>query len=428
MRIIKTILASSAAFAALSTGTAFAQCQPPQPQGPTPCNTGGPLAGGASVITNTQTQNHDVHAWSDMTVVHVDQVDANAAASGNLAYVETDAATTRIANTQTNTASASASATVVVSGGADHIHAGAAGTSNGLTVATSNAATYVDNLQVSRWGESITANARTTARNAGVSNTTAQAVANNVAVSSGGGWTRNDLLHYNASTVTANAKGELCCVDEGVVGAVAGANTITMAGDRTTVIQSVRQDNSAAVAAVADLAVGHAGNATATAAASANATTVSTTFAPLTTLAHQTNSGNVQANAWLSGGTWNGLGSASAYGVGNAHDASNTAGNLTSTVSQTNSGTIRAWSAIAGDGGVGNGGGSIGTSIAIGNANSATLCTLCGPGALTAANTQINTGAVEALSRVTVAGGPRAVSTASATGNAASFVVGAPGH
>lgn len=423
MRLIKTLLASGAAVAALSAGTAFANSCPaqPQPTAPSPCG-----AGGASVVDNTQTQNAHTDAQSEVSGHVVGTIAGNAAASANLVTVGAANTTFKITNNQHNKASATATATLQVTGRANITSNGAAATGNGMTVSTSNTQGYVDSLQVSGWGVSIAADSRTVARNVGISVTTAQAAANNANIETTGGSMKTDVLQYSASSVTANTKAELCCVDQGSAQAIAAGNTATTLGLRTRLTQSVLQSNTGAVRATSDMAVGRGGDVQAAAAASGNSNTAGTTFNTATVNANQTNSGDVQANAWLSG-SWNGMGTASAYGVGNANDALNTAGDLNTTATQENNGTIRAWTAVSG-GGVGSDSVSAGSAVAIGNSNSATLCTDCGPGTLRARNNQVNNGTVEAISRVNVGAGTQVGSSATATGNAASFFVGTPKH
>jgi hypothetical protein len=418
MRALKPFLAASAAIAALASGAAFASCPNTQPT----CSTGGP-----SQVNNHQVQMNDSHAWSQLQVVTAGQVSGNAAASGNLVTVGVQNITANVRNEQHNNASNVARSELTVTSSAGAAVNGAAATGNGMSVESRNATTYTDSLQVSRWNETVSAQAVSTVRSAGVSTTSVQAAANNTAISAVGGTSRNDLLQYNASTVSARAEADVCCSDTATAGAIAAANTISVTGDRTRINQASLQDNTGSVTAVADLAVGMTRDATASAAANGNSATVATTFAPLTSNANQTNTGNIQANSWLTGGSWSGVGSSSAYATGNAHDALNTAGNLTSDVFQSNSGQVRAWSAITG-GGVGGQSATLGTAIAIGNSNSATLCTGCGPGILSASNEQRNSGGVEAISRVNITGTATGASSAVATGNAASFYVGTPGH
>jgi hypothetical protein len=154
----------------------------------------------------------------------------------------------------------------------------------------------------------------------------------------------------------------------------------------------------------------------------ANNVSITNDTGPLNVVTSQNNQGYVLSQATMTAYEF-GSAQTNAYGVGNSVMAGNVGVSTTIDNTQTNSGAgVEARASFSGGGGYD----AYAAATAIGNAVTGFACTACG-GQITATNRQTNTADVGATSTVAVAGYNRSTaSTATATGNSASFYVSTP--
>lgn len=425
----KTILAAGAALTALSGAQAFAACTAPvtTPQTPAPCGQAGGAVNGVA-ITNEQIQLNDVSSNFKLKVQAAQDASAAAIAGGNVGSAAAMNQSITANNRQTMKGETTASARSEIGQISRASVTTAYGFGNGFSAgAEQGSATVTSTQKTGREANvSSTAYSRGTLTGSGASAAVGATAAGNVAnAGASKGELRAVVTQTSQSSVTANAEGEFCCNNGSASsGAVASANNATLTGVQATMITNTTQNSSGAnVTAVSDLYVGGASNTVIGAAtANGNALTVANEFGFMQSGVTQTNSSAIMAQSWVTAGAM-GAGSASAYGVGNTASMTNIGADMRVSFNQSNSGSVQAWTALSGSGGVG-----VVNATAIGNASQGFLCTACGSGAMSALNSQFNSGRVEAIGALTMPTATTASGSAAAFGNASSFFVGAPRH
>jgi len=203
-------------------------------------------------------------------------------------------------------------------------------------------------------------------------------------------------------------------------GATAAGNSLKLSGEGFA-RADIDQIQSGAVSAEATAAVGEAEWGVVSASqAAGNTVDLTNDWGYGETRGSQTNSGPVRATTNLDLGAYsNGVAVGTANAVGNSALTSAIGGDAFSGLSQTNTGAVGA--AVNFNGGAGGGIGTALSASAMGNAQSAYICSQC-PVALEGAFSQVNSGAVTSRVNANHSGFVGAItSTSSALGNVATF-------
>ncbi|MGJ3232611.1 MAG: holdfast anchor protein HfaD [Oceanicaulis sp.] len=215
-------------------------------------------------------------------------------------------------------------------------------------------------------------------------------------------------------------------------GAQAAGNSLTAGGYEGDPIADLDQSQSGTVEAVTSADVRNADfGGVAASSAAGNTVTIVNDYGYAHAQGAQTNSGPVRATTTLNIADFaNGLIAGSANAVGNASLVSNIGADAYSGVAQTNSGAVTAqvnFTGGIGGSGVGGAGAALSAS-AIGNAQSAYICSEC-PVSLGASINQVNSGPVSAGVNASHTGFVNALTgSATAVGNAATFSSRTPGE
>ncbi|OAB61837.1 hypothetical protein AY599_09365 [Leptolyngbya valderiana BDU 20041] len=207
-------------------------------------------------------------------------------------------------------------------------------------------------------------------------------------------------------------------------GAQAAGNSLTAGGYGSSPVADITQSQTGTVEAIAgaDIADADYGGVSASSAAG-NTVTMTNSYGYSHAQGSQTNAGLVRATTTLNIADFgNGLIAGSASAVGNSSLVSNIGSNAYSGVDQVNSGPVVAQVSLLGGGpGAGVGAGAALSASAIGNAQSAYICSEC-PASLNAAINQTNSGPVTAGAFASHSGVVNALSgSAVAVGNAATL-------
>lgn len=358
-------------------------------------------------------------------------VSTNAGASGNAASVHAEDEDVRVKSLQL-TRNVSARTDVEVHGWSPHTAANTAAVGQGLNTDVSGGSLRAHAQQAVGQAQDgppslIEAQTRVTATKSSSGDTSALSVAvgNDQAhrVQGGDARVRSEQYHYGAGTRAATEVGLFHVTGEAQLSAVAGANqTVLEASSDTARLRADQRSTGSTEASV----VGEVDNGQTVGAfssAAANSVSLANQGANTRGKVTQDHQGYVRAESGLYVGAFGAV-SAVANGVGNTVSAVGYGPALTLNTDQLNSGGVDATAAFEGVDGYD----AEVHASAYGNAVSAQVCSDC-DGALTAKNTQVNEGGVQAQTRVNVTGGARAVvSTSTAVGNQASYVVTRPNH
>ena len=214
-------------------------------------------------------------------------------------------------------------------------------------------------------------------------------------------------------------------------GAQAAGNSLTAGGWEGNPIADIDQSQTGTVeaSANADLATADYGGVSASSAAG-NTVTIANDYGYAHAQGAQTNSGAVRATTTLNIADFgNGLVAGSASAMGNSTLVSNIGADAYSGLAQTNSGPVTAQvNFTGGAGGVGADSGAALSASAMGNAQSAYICSEC-PVSLNASINQVNSGPVTAGVNAGHSGFVNALTgSATAVGNAATFSSRAAGN
>jgi hypothetical protein len=229
--------------------------------------------------------------------------------------------------------------------------------------------------------------------------------------------TQNSEGDTEAATRLDASTAEIETVAQGV--SAAGNSLLVAGGEFARAQVDQTQSGDVTAEASADVRLADFGVVSASQAAG-NTVTLFNDFGYGETRGSQTNAGNVRAVTNLDlGGYENGLAVGSANAVGNTALTSVISGDAFSGLAQTNTGAVS--STVNFNGGAGGGLGTALSSTAMGNAQSAYICSTC-PVGLEGAFTQSNSGAVTSQINANHSGYVRSItSSSSALGNVATF-------
>lgn len=354
--------------------------------------------------------------------LHVDDVQeagGSAIAAGNIANVSGGHVNGSSRQEMRGDATAISDAQVWNADGA--VVTGAFATGNGGTVETHGGDQTIEAVQITGGHSDIEAHARSTTGNTGALATSATAGANVAASSAVYGDLNARVRQTSGADVRASVEADACCVSGAAVAdSLANANSVNAAGSTTTMIVSADQTSTGRdVSARTDLYVGYAYDAVGGATAAANSVTLDNEWGYLNASIRQRNASNTQAEAYVTlGGDWLGTSSATAYGVGNAAAVTNVGSDTVAAFDQANAGDVNAFAALSGAGGAYG----LASATAVGNSASASLCHACGDATLSTPTNQANDGNIAATATVISSRAGNAYGTASAIGNAATFV------
>jgi hypothetical protein len=256
---------------------------------------------------------------------------------------------------------------------------------------------------------------------------TSLASANAVEVNAANGAQSINLVQSAAGETYAGARlaADGARIEDVAAGVQASGNGLQVSGYDAGAIALIDQSQTGTVTAQADLTARdvHWGLTAATEAAG-NTAVITTDWGYAHLQGEQTNSGAVTARTLVNLGEFsNGVAAMSAHGVGNNALVSGIGADAYSGIGQVNTGTVTGEVVFNGghNGGSGVGGGILASASAIGNAQSAYICSEC-PVGLTANFNQTNSGPVTARTQVSSPGyTPFISSSATAVGNAATF-------
>lgn len=382
----------------------------------------------AQTAVNDQYQLRGSTAVTTVETSHARDVGATAVASGNVVAGTTEGGDASLSNTQHMDGDANATANATVWHSDGNVAVTSAAVANGATGTVVNGNVDVTSQQLAH-GDANAATHFTggDASNAGAS---ASASGNVGALSVENGQARLIASQDSTGSIAATVEANHCCVaGQAVSGAIASANNLTVGGDTATILTDTTQTASGQnVNARVDLYAGYAVDASGNATANANALTIDNQWGYVNARVSQTSTANVIANSYVTlGGDFTGFGSAGAYGVGNQANVSNVGSDTVMDTAQTNSGDIEANAALTGQGA----GPALASSAAYGNMTTGVLCASCDPNGepptLTASNSQVNSGAVYSSATVVAPRADTVAATSTAIGNAATYQVRPPG-
>ena len=349
-------------------------------------------------------------------------VGATAVASGNAVASSSDGVNANLANIQHMDGDASATADTTVQSAERTATINSAAIANGATAIARGGDIEIGSTQLSHGAANATAHLDT--GNAADAASSAAASGNVAALSAEDAHVSATARQESTGAVTASTEADHWFVgDQAVSAAIASANNISAAGTTTTMLTDTTQAATGeSVTARVDLYAGHAADASGNATANANALTVDNAWGYVNTRAGQTATASVSADSYVTlSGDFLGFASAGAYGVGNSTIVSNVTSDTVLDVTQSNSGDISANAALSGGGGDM----ALASSAAYGNVVTGSLCAYCGDDepTLTARNDQTNDGAVNASATVISSRARTVAATSAAIGNAATYQV-----
>ena len=338
---------------------------------------------------------------------------------------------TAVDGRQSRNGAVSATATQSADGVWSYTMSNAAAQGSALTV---GAGAQVDLTHEQSAGESASVSALSALRIGAYAGHTVQGVSavSNVIETGGSGDQSLALRQSSAAAVSATARfdGADAEVETFEQAVSAAGNSLAAAGSESSVIADIDQSSSGDVTARTDAVIRTADyGGVSAAAAVGNTVRITADYGYGHAQGAQTNSGAVRAIANLDVGDFGGdLVSGSATATGNASLVSTIGADAYTGLNQTNSGPVSAELAFTGGaGGDGAAAGSLLSASAIGNAQSAYICSEC-PVGLNADMTQTNTGSVTARTSASQTGfGGAMTSSATAVGNAATFSTRQPG-
>lgn len=381
----------------------------------------------SSQVVNGQLQMGDIVAGQKLNVIDpADGVDVTTVAGGNTVHAGTDGHDLRLRSTQRLQGAVRANTDLVVHGWSPSTAVLTAAAGNSADTST-RGSLHSEAVQTVAPEGSVAARARVTAHPSASGDTSilAHALGNVQQHAVGGDRARVRAEQYNyGARTTAEASASLANVKgHAALTAAAGANQIGLdvVADGTRL--NARQVATGSTQATADLYAPAVYLGDAMSSAAANSITLNAQSATARLKAEQESLGYVRAESIVTTGDFGAV-NANAYGVGNTIAVAHLGEQLTLDTDQLNTGGVDSVASFEGADGY-----DVGLSAsAYGNAVSATACSDC-DGALTATNSQTNSGDISATGRVDIAGGRVVRSTAQAVGNSASYIVNKPkGH
>ncbi len=267
-------------------------------------------------------------------------------------------------------------------------------------------------------------------RNVGHAATTTTAIANVSTPETEFGDNKSYSEQTNTGSSFATTNATICCDNESAnFSTVAGGNAVTSVGSSSTVINGAvqQQDFQTNIQATSQVHVVYATDVTSSSTAAANSYTLHNEWGYATlgreeSPLYQGNGANVQAASLVQLDDWGGHGVSTAYGVGNSALIGNAASDTGLFANQENAGTVTSYASLSGSSFTGGTG--VVNSTAIGNAATATLCTMCGDAALQGKVNQYNAGATYAGADVYAGHAGNIYGSATAIGNSATFTSG----
>ena len=260
--------------------------------------------------------------------------------------------------------------------------------------------------------------------------TSTTAIANVSTPSSEHGDNRSFSHQVNTGSSVAATNATVCCANESAnFSTVAGGNAVTSTGSSSTTINGAvqLQAEHTSVNAASNVLVYQAENATSSASAVANSYTLSNEWGYATlgrydSPLYQGNGASVNSESNIHLENWDGHAVSSSYGVGNSALIANAASSTGLYANQENFGTVSSFASLGGNSY--SGGTGVVHSTAIGNAATATLCTMCGDGVLQGSVNQMNGAASYAGANIYTGHAGNIYGSATAVGNSASFTSG----
>jgi hypothetical protein len=385
-----------------------------------------------SRIDNSQFSLGDVFAGQTLNVIDpAEGVSTNTGASGNAASVQAEDEDVQVNSLQL-TRNVSAHTDVEIHGWSPTTAVNTAAVGQGLNTSVTGGSLRVNAQQAVGQApdaphSQIEARSRVTAvlSSSGDTSVLSIAVGNDQAhaVHEGDAQIRSGQHHYGAGTRAVTEANLLHVQGEAQLSAVAGANQTALEAAGRTAQMSVDQNSTGATEASVAGHVDVGQTVHAFSSSAANSVSLANQGAVTRGEVTQNHQGYVRAESALYVGDFGSV-SAVANGVGNTVSAVGYGEALTLNTDQLNSGGVDAAASFDGVDGYD----AEVHATAYGNAVSGQVCSDC-DGALTATNTQVNEGGVQAQTRVNVGGGARTINaTATAVGNQASYIVTRPKH
>lgn len=373
-----------------------------------------------------QLQTGDI--WSNMNVVVPEETDyaiSTATSSGNAAAALVASGDVYAEANQENTGNVGAEARL--EGGLVYGQASAVATAygNSATSTTEDGNSHVRSSQTMRGDTTASVEMELLGGNSVSSSSTA--IANAVSSHAEYGDHYAEHEQYAEGSVTASTDADLCCDGTSATfSTVAGGNAVTSTGETTTAIQNGTQTTASGITlrGTTDLYMYEATNAVAASTVAGNSYVLENQYG-YTSLGQdgaaleQTNGAEVDAQTYVTAGSWNGYAVTSAYGVGNSALVSNYGSDTALYADQSNTGDVSAYASF--DSTSSNDGVATLSSTAIGNAATASLCNVCGDAVLSGSTRQVNSGNVYSSGTMTAPSSGGVVGSASAIGNSATY-------
>ncbi len=348
--------------------------------------------------------------------------EAGALAAGNTLSAANLAGSLGLRSRQTMSGATRAYTTLLADVACCHAIADAAAQGNALEAQTRDGDLDVDADQVADGGD-VVAQALLAIDSSQLMSSSASAAANNAAMSAERGNLLAALRQSSSASVFATAEADACCAGEGYTFAGASANAFSATGSTTTLSATFDQQSmGAAVQAAVDHYQRTGFVVSAATTASGNSATFANEYGYTAIAGTQANASAISATTLVTLDSWADWVLASSYGVGNAMLLTNLGADVRADAVQTNTGAVDAQASLAGGSASADNGAAILSSSAIGNAFTAYVCSSCGQASIGGSITQANGGDVRATGSIIVQAGGGVTGSASAIGNSASFI------
>ena len=315
----------------------------------------------------------------------------------------------------------------------NQIEGGSAGLVVGTTTAYGNSTTggtwagnnYYRADQVAN-GD-VAADTRVDMENAGTIATATTAIAN-VSVPTDEYGTNAAFQNQESNgSVRATSDVDMCCDGHSATFATtAGGNAMSSTGSTSTNINGAVQTTASGetIEASSDVYMGFGHNVLAATTAFGNSASQHNEWGYASlgregSEVYQGNDSSVDAQTYVTIDEFSGYATTSAFGVGNTASTSNVGSDTGLYAIQNNYGTVTSTASF--NGSSSSGGAGIVTSTAIGNAATATLCTVCGDASLHGQTVQNNAGSIYARGTATVGQSGSVFGSATAVGNSATY-------
>lgn len=377
----------------------------------------------AAYAQNNQYQSGDVSAQTTINAGAAHDAGATAVAGGNVVTSNTEG-DEELGNSRHMDGDTNASTDATVWDATGTVAVTSAAVANGGTAVAGGGDVEVDTEQLAH-GDA----AATTTLRGGYANdaaASASASGNVAAMSMQDGEVRFIGAQESTGDISANVEVDQDGVSGVVIsGAVSSSNNLSIAGDTATVLTDTVQTASGSSTARSDLYTGWAYDASGNATANANSVTIDNQWGYVNARIEQRSDANVSADSYVTlGGDFVGFASAGAYGVGNQALVTNVGSDTVIDTVQANSGDISANAAMSGEGGAM----ALASSAAYGNNVTGSLCGYCDanvPG-MSVSNSQTNDGAVTSTAHVNTPYAHTVAATSTAIGNAATYQTSGP--